>query len=207
MSYKLAILKRKSIIKSAVTFYRMVRCMLLKKYKYFFYRKTKCDDAVIDPDIRYTVYKTSDDLESVKEAYANAGKIVPSYDDALKLLSKGRVLILGFNGDEIVGVSWFVLAVHFEDKFFPMTDDSAFIFRCAVKESCRGKNIYSNMLNWILGHLSSQKIENAFISCWDFNYPSQKGIERSGFKFIGRAKFGLRNSKVWYQEEQPDISD
>jgi hypothetical protein len=60
---------------------------------------------------------------------------------------------------------------------------------CWTHEKCRGKNIYSNVLTYIVNTLWEERRTFYMMTDGD-NFPSQKGIIKAGFTFFAK---GFKN--------------
>lgn len=98
--------------------------------------------------------------------------------------SKGRVLWVGIKNGIAVSVACTSQA-KIANYFFELKDNEVAISRCETHPAYRGSGLYARTLQVIMSELARQGIESFYIDCFEWNWPSSRGIEKAGFKLIG----------------------
>jgi RimJ/RimL family protein N-acetyltransferase len=98
--------------------------------------------------------------------------------------SKGRVLWIGIKDGIVVAVACTSQA-KIANYFFELKDNEVAISRCETHLAYRGSGLYARTLQVIINELSKEGIHSFYIDCFEWNWPSSRGIEKAGFKLIG----------------------
>ena len=138
------------------------------------------------------------------QAVAQYKRYVPW--DVGDLLDRGSVVWVGRLGGQIafLGITW--RGDRKSSWFFPLTPQCAVISHCVTLPACRGLGLYPMTLGHIVRELAKDGITRFYVDCDDWNVPSVRGIERAGFRRIGRCVTRRGGRVVWYQEARPDFA-
>ena len=118
-----------------------------------------------------------------------------------------------FHCNEYDGVSDFFVAVQSEsvqhiswiyyekdpNRILQLQDDEAEVKYCLTIPEFRGQGLYPRTLRKIAGYLHQKMLKRAFICVNEENVSSVKGIEKAGFKRLGKVRLrkvaGIQYSK------------
>jgi RimJ/RimL family protein N-acetyltransferase len=120
-------------------------------------------------------------------------KIISNYNkefhgEAKKKFAKQCEMWLGKINGNIASVCWSRCQAERKDYFVLIKNNDAVISSCFVMPEYRGKRIFPSMLEHIVCEMyEHNKIQNFYIDCKSWNISSIRGIEKSGFKLIGKA--------------------
>jgi RimJ/RimL family protein N-acetyltransferase len=115
----------------------------------------------------------------------------------------GGEAFLGFSEGKLVHIAWLfynlrISEVHF---FVKIKEDEAYIGSCQTHPEFRGKNIYPVVLQHILRDAAAKNKKRCFIATIPTNLASIRGIEKSGFSFVGKMRmfklFGKFFNNQW----------
>jgi RimJ/RimL family protein N-acetyltransferase len=119
-------------------------------------------------------------------------------------LSKGARLWLGMIEGELAIVSFNRDPTQEGAFFFPLTTNCGLIWNAVTLPKFRGRGLYPAMLRFISSSLFSEGVESIFISCFDYNIASIKGIKKAGFRKIGTGIVRKRTGKgLWMPFAKP----
>jgi len=210
-SYKIDLLIRAGIPGGAAVAYRMLRCALFKRYKCVFYRMPQPDadtshspkEADADDVVEFGCYDNPKQIDAELASELKNGEAYLGYfRDIEQLLQKGNLLFVGRINNKIASAAWVIDYCYIETYFFPVSSDAAVIYRCAVAPNRRGRNLYAKTLRYVTQQMGEKGKKVLFIDCWDYNYPSIKGIQKAGFRLLGYSGYGLKGHVFWKQVTQ-----
>ncbi len=86
--------------------------------------------------------------------------------------------------------------------YFRLEPRQALIHYCNVALSCRGNNIYPYMIVMLCRHLfADNKISKIFIDTEIFDIAANKGVQKTGFKLIGKYFFFQVGNRLLYKKD------
>lgn len=98
-------------------------------------------------------------------------------------LAEGEICALGYFGQELGCVCW---ARAIDGHDLTGRQDGFIIWRCFTLPRLRGHGMYPKTLKFLCYKLNEMSSIPILIECSLFNHASIKGIEKAGFKFIGK---------------------
>lgn len=124
-----------------------------------------------------------------------------------EMLDGGCILWIGYQSDEIATIAWGRTGDKLGSYFFPMTPKCAVISHCLTMPDFRGEGLYSCTVKHVMADLmKASGVDRFYIDCSDWNYASEKGILKVGFKLIGIGQCKNRGRLAWYQQSMPDVA-
>ena len=173
----------------------------------------------------YLVYER--DLTEAPGAARRAdAMVVRSLEEARRLMGEGRrfepletrerleagfgagaTLFCAFDGNRLVHASWMTErpgSSPFDPLFRRMTEEgAAYIGPCATAESHRGAGLYPSMLRRICDYARERGLRRALINSAGENAASIRGIEKAGFRLLGRAMRVQALGREWWRLPRP----
>ncbi len=125
------------------------------------------------------------------------------YWDVRGFLEQGGKIWLGRLENELVNLGGTRTGDKIDSYFFPLVHHSAVLSHFVTFPAFRGKNLFQAMMVNILHTLAGQGVEQFFVDCNDWNIPSIRGIERTGFQLIGHGQAGRSGKLIWFQTSKP----
>jgi len=128
---------------------------------------------------------------------ADVHKQVKDYFD------NGGELFLGFSEGKLVHTAWLFYNLRISEIpfFVKIRKDEAYIGNCYTHPEFRGKNIYPVVLQHMLMDAAAKNKKRCFITTIPINLASIRGIEKSGFSFVGKMRmfklFGKFFNNQW----------
>ncbi len=170
--------------------YLILRFFLLAKYSCVFVLN-KCDNVARPVDgfnvdqLEIKSYQQWEDVESsLKIVFEREKRHI--FWDVRYWLSKGARLWVGMIEGELAIVSHNRDTTQEGAFFFPLTTNCGLIWNAVTLPKFRGRGLYPAMLRFISSSLFSEGVESIFISCYDYNIASIKGIKKAGYREIGK---------------------
>lgn len=171
-----------------------------------FFKKELNEPEIILPKVELkNVYL---DLEIVKGHQSLRPLIYLKEKEIKKRFARGDICFLAKINDEYAHYSW----LRFKEgeiteinRKINLGNGAGIIYNCHTYAKFRGRNIYPYILSKILMFLKEQEYKTAYIYTKGNNYPSIRGIEKTGFKEYGfvnyRRFFGVIKSYYQGSEE------
>lgn len=131
-----------------------------------------------DFDLKISILKQNDIDELLQLIESNDTSFIQ------KRLNEGDKCFISRHKGAIVFYCWVAQGekqMPDEERPLLLKNSDAYIFDCFTRQEYRGKNIYSNMLNYVASH-QGDKVNNVHIAVVEDNYPSVAGIQKAGFK-------------------------
>ncbi|MCK4913615.1 MAG: hypothetical protein KAS69_03330 [Planctomycetes bacterium] len=116
------------------------------------------------------------------------------------LFDNGASLWVARLDDKVAHIAWTQTGDKVGRYFFPLTSDYIMISHCCTLPAYRGSHIYPVTLTKLVSALGRRGNKRFFVACSDCNLASIRGIERAGFRLIGRGKVKRCNRLIWYQK-------
>ncbi|TGD61193.1 hypothetical protein EYC08_19150 [Tabrizicola sp. WMC-M-20] len=126
--------------------------------------------------------------------------------DTEAMLATGAELWVGFQEAQPLTFSMTRRGDRVDVYFFPMTETCSLISHCVTLPEARGQGLYVDMLRHISQTLAEDRQNRLYIDCTDFNFASERGIYRAGFRTIGRGVHRRSGTTVWWQETPPSVT-
>jgi hypothetical protein len=127
------------------------------------------------------------------------------YWDVQGFLEQGGKIWLGRLEGRLANLGGTRTGDRMDFYFFPLIPKSAVFSHFVTFPDFRGKNLFQAMMGKILLTLAGQGVEQFYIDCTDWNIPSIRGIERTGFQLIGHGQAGRSGKLVWFQTSKPCV--
>jgi ribosomal protein S18 acetylase RimI-like enzyme len=129
----------------------------------------------------------------------------------LKRFERGRDCYAAWVGDRIAAYGWvsfdeeYVGELRLTLRFLP---GEAYIWDCVTVPAFRRNHLYSALLVFILGELRRQAVQRVWIGADLDNIPSQRGIDRAGFRRIADLLIAYYpDRRVLWVEGYPAVQD
>lgn len=106
------------------------------------------------------------------------------WQDTLNHIEKGRDVWLAFLEGRLAHISCTKKGSPCT-YFLSLTNKDVVIAHCKTLPGESGRGLYRMTIKQIVDTLLSQGLENIYIDCYEWNWPSSRGIEKAGFKLIG----------------------
>jgi len=209
--YQLELLKRaweRDLFSFFYESYLIVRFFLLAKHSCVFVlnKSDNVDKPVGDfnmDQLEIKSYHQWKDVESsLKIVFEREKKHI--FWDVQYWLSQGARLWVGMIDGELAILLFNRNPIQEGAFFFPLTTNCGLVWNAVTLPKFRGRGLYPAMLRFISSSLFSEGIESIFISCYDYNTASIKGIKKAGFREIGRGVVRKRTGKgLWAPFAKP----
>lgn len=131
--------------------------------------------------------------------------------EIIKRFETGRRCYVAQVEGKLAAYGW----VSFDEEFIGelnlrlrLLPGEAYIWDCATLPPYRRNLLYSALLTYILGDLSTEQLHRVWIGADFNNIPSQRGIVRAGFSYIADLVVArvLTRSQVWAQG-RPEVPE
>ena len=131
--------------------------------------------------------------------------------EILQRFETGRRCYTAWVGDQLASYGW----VSFDEEYIGelnlrirLLPGEAYIWDCATIPSFRRNRLYSALLGYMIAELRAEEFCRAWIGADMENIPSQHGIARAGFHYVGDLVVTrvLAIRQVWVQA-QPGVPD
>ncbi|MFH1370570.1 MAG: GNAT family N-acetyltransferase [Planctomycetota bacterium] len=119
-----------------------------------------------------------------------------------RFLYQGQIGVYAISDSKAVGHAWAIICPkkrQMANGYFQLHKREALIHFCNTEPSCRGQGIYQAMLFALCKRLLEEaKVKSVFIDTDLGNMPSVRGIQKVGFKPVGRYFYFLfRNTLIY----------
>ena len=119
-----------------------------------------------------------------------------------RFLDQGQMGLYAIKDSQVVGHAWAIICRkkrQMANGYFELHKGEGLIHFCNTEPSCRGQGIYQAMLVALYKRLLNEaKVERVFVDTDLDNLASIRGIQKVGFKPVGRYfYFQLRNRLIY----------
>ena len=162
---------------------------------------------VITPRVAVTFRRVGPDL--LPALILTMGRAASA--EILQRFETGRRCYTAWVGDQLASYGW----VSFDEEHIGelnlrirLLPGEAYIWDCATIPAFRRNHLYSALLGYVVGELYAEGFCRAWIGADMENMPSQQGIARAGFHYVGDLVVTrvLAIRQVWVQAH-PGVSD
>ena len=149
------------------------------------------------PHVKVLTYYDEKSIPSTitKEIKTNQGLLGWNLEDGFHL--GWQLWVVCIKG-QFAGGSWMVLGSDSCDFMMQTDSEEAVIRQTSVLPGFRGRGIQRLLYQHMSGNLTKKDLRRIYISCWDYNIPSRRNIERCGFQPLGIGLIGPGENRHWY---------